>query len=60
MPNWVWWTHADGPIGGFGGALYWAAERCTGRVTMPNRVRGAHVGATTRGFGGAPYAATKR
>eukprot|EP00959_Pyramimonas_sp_CCMP1952_P402454 8433769-Pyramimonas_sp.AAC.1 len=34
-------THANGLIGGFGGAPYGATKRCTGRVEMPHRVSGS-------------------
>eukprot|EP00959_Pyramimonas_sp_CCMP1952_P274037 5728265-Pyramimonas_sp.AAC.1 len=30
LPNRVWRTRADGPIGGFGGAPYRATKRCIG------------------------------
>eukprot|EP00959_Pyramimonas_sp_CCMP1952_P280546 5864241-Pyramimonas_sp.AAC.1 len=50
MPNWVSKTHADGPTGGFGGALYGATKRRSG----------AHADSPTGGFGGALYGATKR
>eukprot|EP00959_Pyramimonas_sp_CCMP1952_P137983 2888166-Pyramimonas_sp.AAC.1 len=59
MPNWVCGTHAGWPTGGFGGARYGAANRCTEWVSMPRWVCGTHAGGPFGGFGGAPYGTTK-
>eukprot|EP00959_Pyramimonas_sp_CCMP1952_P343704 7199642-Pyramimonas_sp.AAC.2 len=48
MQNRACGTHAGGPSGGFGGALYGATKRMRG---VPHLVSGTHADGPTGGFG---------